>query len=73
MRIVGSGTVASPVIPSPELLHGSWWSFDRRMKAHTGSSVGFYRDQLDLIRPDKVNARLLNLTTSILHNLLTSS
>ena len=69
MRTVGRGAVAPPVIPPPKLSYGSRGSFDRRTKTHTGSGVGFYRDQLDLLRPDQVNAQLLNLITSIFRNL----
>ena len=73
MRIVGRGAVAPPIIPPLELPYGWRWSFDRRTKTRTESGVGFYRDQLDLLRPNQVNARLLNLITSILRNLLISS
>ena len=69
MRIIGRGAIAPPIISPPELPHGSPWSFDRHTKTHTGSGVGFYRDQLVLLRPDQVNAQLLNLITSIFRNL----
>ncbi|XP_057543832.1 serine/threonine-protein phosphatase 7 long form homolog [Amaranthus tricolor] len=54
MRSVGRGAFAPPLLPPPHVPYGSRWSFERRTRTHTGSGVGFYRDQLDLLRADQV-------------------
>ncbi|XP_057519716.1 serine/threonine-protein phosphatase 7 long form homolog [Amaranthus tricolor] len=53
MRSVGRGAFAPPLLPPPHVPYGSRWSFERRSRTHTGSGVGFYRDQLDLLRADQ--------------------
>ncbi|CAO2836089.1 unnamed protein product [Amaranthus hypochondriacus] len=53
MRMVGRGVVAPPPTPNQDLPYGSRWSFARRTRTHTGSGIGFYRDQLDLLRADQ--------------------
>ncbi|XP_057535279.1 serine/threonine-protein phosphatase 7 long form homolog [Amaranthus tricolor] len=53
MRSAGRGAFAPPVLPPPHVPYGSRWSFERRTRTHTGSGVGFYRDQLDLLRVDQ--------------------
>ncbi|XP_057539301.1 serine/threonine-protein phosphatase 7 long form homolog [Amaranthus tricolor] len=53
MRSVGRGAFAPPLLPPPHVPYGSRWSFERRTRTHTGSGVGFYRDQLDLLRADQ--------------------
>ena len=40
------------------------------VRTHTGSGMGFYRDQLDLLRADQVKASLTSLVTITLRNLL---
>ncbi|XP_057531444.1 uncharacterized protein LOC130809693 [Amaranthus tricolor] len=53
MRTVGRGAFAPPILPPRHVPYGSRWSFDRRTRIHTGSGVGFYRDQFDLLRADQ--------------------
>ena len=70
MRTVGRGAFAPPILPPPDVPYGSRWSFDRRTRTLTGSGVGFYRDQFDLLRADQVKASLTSLVTITLRNLL---
>ncbi|XP_057516734.1 serine/threonine-protein phosphatase 7 long form homolog [Amaranthus tricolor] len=52
-RTVGRGDTAPPPQPGPDVAYGSRWNFARRTRKHTGSGLGFYRDQLDLLRPNQ--------------------
>ena len=70
MRTVGRGGFAPPILSPPDVPYGSRWSFDRRTRTLTGSGVGFYRDQFDLLRADQVKASLTSLVTITLHILL---
>ncbi|XP_057534009.1 serine/threonine-protein phosphatase 7 long form homolog [Amaranthus tricolor] len=52
-RTVGRGDTAPPPQPALDVAYGSRWNFARRTRKHTGSGLGFYRDQLDLLRPNQ--------------------
>ena len=70
MRTVGRGAFAPPILLPPDVPYGSRWSFNKRTRTHTGSGVGFYRDQFDLLQADQVKASLTSLVTITLRNLL---
>ena len=70
MRSVGRGAFVPPILPPPHVPYGSRWSFKRRTRTHTGSGVGFYRDQFDLLRADQVKTALTSLVAITLRNLL---
>ncbi|XP_057527797.1 serine/threonine-protein phosphatase 7 long form homolog [Amaranthus tricolor] len=53
MRTVRRGGFVPSILPPPDVPYGSRWSFDRHTRTHTGSGVGFYRDQLDLLRANQ--------------------
>ena len=59
------GDAAPPQQPPPDAAYGSRWNFSHRTRKHTGIGLGFYRDQLDLLRPNQVNISLLINITAI--------
>ena len=58
-RTVGRGDGAPLQQPPPEAAYGSRWNFARRTRKHIGTGLGFYRNQLDLLRSNQVNISLL--------------
>ncbi|XP_057522403.1 serine/threonine-protein phosphatase 7 long form homolog [Amaranthus tricolor] len=52
-RTVGLCDTAPPPQPPPDVAYGSRWNFARRTRKHTGTGLEFYRDQLDLLRPNQ--------------------
>ena len=59
MTLFTQSTVSRVV--TEDVLWRTRWLFDKRTQTHTSKGVGFYRDQLDLLRVDQLSDSLLIL------------